>query len=151
LVTYGHTLYFKQYWSLIVGSLCLGASILVAYYNIPINGLLGLSLAFLTRRITYLIGFFIVSQKYFKVNYKIKEILHILSLFIFSAGIGVIMYFFVFDFLDLWNITVSFSISTIIFVGSTFLTKLVTREDSNFIKDLFRNYLKGVFPNRIGN
>ncbi len=150
LVTYGHTLYFKQYWSLIVGSLCWGASIVVAYFTIPINGLFGLSLAFLTRRTTYLIGFFIVSQHYFKINYKIKEIFHIISLFIVSAGIGALLYFFAFDFLGLWNVTVSFSISTLIFVGLTFLTKLVTKKDSIFVVDLFRNYLKGVLPNKTG-
>lgn len=151
LVTYGHTLYFKQYWNLIVGTLCWIAAILVAYFTIPIDGLLGLSLAYLTRRLTYLIGFFFVSQKYFKVKYRIKEILHIISVFIISAGTGVIMYYFVFDFLDLWNITASFSISTILFVALTFLTKLVTKEDSNFVVELFRNYFKGVIPKKTEN
>ncbi len=151
LVTYGHILYFKLYWNIIVGTLSWIITILVAYFTIPINGLYGLSLAYLTRRLTYLIGFFFVSQKYFKVNYNIKEIIHIVSVFIISAGVGTLMYFFVFDFLGWWNITVSFSISALIFVGLAFLTKLVTKEDWNFISDLFKNYFKGVKPNKTEN
>ncbi len=69
LVTYGHTLYFKQYWNLIVGTLCWIASILVAYFTVPLNGFLGVSFAYLTRRITFLIGFFFVSEKYSTVTY----------------------------------------------------------------------------------
>ncbi len=148
LVSFGHSLYFKQYWALIVGSICWGLSVLVAYFTIPIDGLFGLALAYLTRRLTYLIGFFFVSQKYFRVHYKIKEVLHMLSLFIISAGVGVIMYYFVFDFLDLWNITASFSISAIIFVAMALLTKLVTKKESNFVLGIFKSYMNGILPTK---
>ncbi len=152
IVTYGHGLYFKNYWNGIVGVISFIAAVVVAYFTIPINPLVGISLAYLTRRGLYFIGLFFVSQRYFKVKYDLKVLFSILLISAISIGLGVIFYFWVFSFLGYeTNIVISFSISTVLFFILVFVSKLVTRKDINFLTDIFKDYTKGFKQSRNRN
>ena len=142
---YGHTLYFKNYWNLIVGAITFILAALAAYYIIPINGLIGIGIAYLVRRVFYFLGLLIVSQKYFKVDYPKLTLAFITAVMIFSAGTGAILYYFAFGFLGTnLNILVSFGISTLLFCILVITLRLISRDDVKFITDLIRNYFKGV-------
>ncbi|MCE7739291.1 MAG: hypothetical protein GPJ50_07925 [Candidatus Heimdallarchaeota archaeon] len=69
---YGHALYFKNYWNLIVGIIAVLLASLTAFLIMPYDGLLALGAAYLVRRGIYFLGLAIVSQRYFKVDYPKK-------------------------------------------------------------------------------
>ncbi len=153
ITNYGHALYFKNYWNLIVGIISFILAALTAYFLVPIDGLLGIACAYLVRRFLYFFGLAIVSQKYFKVKYPIKILASIILVMIFSSGIGAILYYFAFTFLNTnFNVLLSFGISTILFCSIVAILKLITREDIKFLLDLFKSYFKGIrLPKIRGN
>ncbi len=145
ITNYGHALYFKNYWNLIVGTISFMFAVLTAYFLVPIDGLLGIALAYLVRRFLYFIGLAIVSQKYFKVKYPKKTLGSIILVMVSSAGIGAILYYFAFTFLNTnFNVLLSFGISTILFCCLVVIFKLITKEDIKFLLDLLKNYFKGI-------
>ncbi len=149
IITYGQGLYFKTYWNAICGLVSFVAAGVVAYFIIPIDGLLGISLAYLTRRSLYFVGLFTVSQRYFKIKYNLKIILTTLLISGISVGIGAILYFWAFTFLSFENnIILSFSLSTILFGILVYFSKIVTREDINLLIGIFKEYTKGMKPTR---
>lgn len=145
IVSYGHVLYFKNYWNLIVGVISFALAALVAYFVVPFNGLLGIGIAYLVRRFITLAALFAVSQRYFKVHYPKTTLMLILSIMLVSSGIGVVFHFYVFNFLlSTYNILISFSISTVLFCGLILLFKILTKKDIKFLSDIFRSYVKGI-------
>ena len=142
---YGHALYFKNYWNLIVGIIAVLLASLTAFLIIPFDGLLALGAAYLVRRGIYFLGLAIVSQRYFKVDYPKKTSLILVILTVFSAGIGTILYYLAFAFLgNNLSILVSFGIATIIFAIAVLVFKQITKEDIQFLLNLVKNYLKGM-------
>ncbi|MCE7749744.1 MAG: hypothetical protein GPJ51_15265 [Candidatus Heimdallarchaeota archaeon] len=105
----------------------------------------------MVRRGIYFLGLAIVSQRYFKVEYPKKTSLILVILMVFSAGIGTILYYLAFTFLNNnLNILISFGIATIIFAIAVLVFKLITREDIQFLLNIARNYFKnmGVTKNK---
>ena len=145
ITNYGHTLYFKNYWNLVVAIISFVFASLTAYFIVPIDGLLGLALAYLVRRALYFVGLFIVSSKYFSVKYPVKTLSLITLIMVISTGIGTLFYFFVFGFLNNnLNILLSFGISTILFCVFVLIFKLINKEEIMFLVNLFTNYFKGI-------
>ncbi len=144
ITTYGHTLYMKNYWSFIGGVISFILTCTVAYFLIPINGLLGIAVAYFTRRVTYLIIFHFVSQHYFKIKFKWLQTLLILFYMGVAGGIGAVLYFYAFPFIGLWNYTASFTISAIIFALLVLVSKFITKGDVKFLTGLFKSYIEGI-------
>ena len=137
-----------RYLTLVVGIITFIVAVVAAYFLIPINGLLGLGVAYLVRRGLYFFGLALVSRNYFRVNYPKSTLLLIPLIMAISAGIGTILYFFGFSFLTTNNsILVSFTISTVIFGLLVMATKSITKEDINFVLGLFKNYFGGLIIN----
>ena len=145
IISYGHSLYFKNYWNLIASLTSLLLASLVGYFIIPKNGLLGISFAYLTLRFFYFIGLTIISQQYFRIKYDIKLISKIILAIIVSILIGIFLYLFAFNFLDIYtNIIISFSISGIGFVAIIFVSKIITKDDFQFLKNIFNVYIQAI-------
>jgi len=145
IISYGHSLYFKNYWNLIASLTSLLLASLVGYFIIPKNGLLGISFAYLTLRVFYFIGLTIISQQYFRIKYDIKLISKIILAIIVSILIGIVLYLFAFSFLDIYtNIIISFSISGIGFVAIIFVSKIITKDDFQFLKNIFDVYIQAI-------
>lgn len=142
---YGHSLYFKNYWNLIVGVVAVLLAVLTAYFIMPFDGLLALGAAYLVRRTIYFLGLAIVSQRYFKVDYPKKITSSLFGVMVFSASIGAILYYLAFTFLNNnLNILISFGIATIVFAIAVLVFKLITREDIQFLLNIARNYFKNM-------
>jgi len=139
-MSYGHTLYYKTYWAAIgsVGGLIISA--IVGYFIIPILGLIGIGIVFVILRVIQFTFLFTVSQRYFKVNYRIMDYLKLVFSAIFSVGIGVIFYFFVFTPQTDTAIIVSFSISLILYVSLVLLLRLFTKKDLRYLMNIFYTY-----------
>jgi len=144
IIAYAHGLYLKIYWNAIVGTGSFGLAILVAYLVVPVNALIGIGSAVLTLRFTYLVGTAIVSNYYFKMKFKLKMILGIIVVIIATLGLALIFYFFVFDFLGIYNIVASFTIPIIMYLVLIFATKLIRKKDITYFIGLFKRYLQDV-------
>ena len=172
IVSYGHSLYFRNYWNLIIGTISIILAVLTGYFYIknhipsiignpsylidptsntlsilPVqaNELMGIALAYVVKDGTYFFGLAIVSQRYFKVRYQYKTLGAVLIFMVASIGIGVLFYLFVFQFLGEYNnIMLSFSISAIVFIIGVFITKLIKKDDLSFVYGLFKNYLQSI-------
>ncbi|MCK5157663.1 MAG: lipopolysaccharide biosynthesis protein [Candidatus Heimdallarchaeota archaeon] len=142
ILAYGHVLYFKLYWNAIFVTFAFGAAFLVAFYVIPINALIGLGAAFFTIRAVYSIGTIIVSQRYYKIKYDVKSLLKLISTFLISVSVGVLLYFFVFDSIAIYNVTISFSIGLVVFILAIVLTKQISKEEFRFFTSMFTDYFK---------
>ncbi|MHA1199810.1 MAG: lipopolysaccharide biosynthesis protein [Candidatus Heimdallarchaeaceae archaeon] len=142
ILAFGHSLYFKLYWNAIFITIAFGAAFVVAWFVIPINALMGLGASFFVIRAVYSTGTIIVSQFYYKVKYDLIGLLKIAVTFLISAGVGIICYYLAFDFAGIYNVTISFSISLVLFVAGVLLTKQVKKEDITFFSDLFKDYFK---------
>ena len=144
IIAYAQGLYLKIYWNAIVGSISFGLAFLVAYFVIPINALIGIGAAMLTLRFTYLVGTALASNHYFKIQLDLKMILSIVGVITFTLGLGIIFYYFVFDFLGLYNIVASFTIPLVMYLVLVLVTRLIKKEDITYFIGLFKNYLKDV-------
>ena len=144
IIAYAQGLYLKIYWNAIVGTGSFIIAGIIAYFVIPIDPLIGIGAAFFALRFTYLIGTAIASNHYFKINLDIKMIVSLAAVIIFTIGIGLIFYYFVFDFLGIYNRVVSFSIPVVIYLGLVIVTRLIKKKDIQYFVGLFKNYLQGV-------
>ncbi len=145
LVAYGNTLYFKNYWNLIVGAISFILAALAAYFIIPYNGLIGIGVAYLVRKFMYFLGMLIVSQKYFKIHYPKMMLVALIAVMITSAGMGAIFYYFVFNFLlYTTNIIISFSLSVVIFLLLVVIFRILKKDDIRFIYNIFKDYLQNI-------
>jgi len=145
LVAYGNTLYFKNYWNLIIGALSFIIATLSAYFIIPYNGLIGIGVAYLVRKFIYFLGMLIVSQKYFRIHYPKLMLITLIAIMILSVGLGTIFYYFVFDFLlYTTNIVISFSLSCIIFIVLIVIFRILKKDDLRFIYNIFKDYIQNI-------
>ena len=142
ILAYGHGLYFKVYWNAIFVTISVGAAVLVAYFVIPINPLLGLGASFFVIRAVYSTGLIIVSQFYYRIKYDFIVLVKLLTTFLISVGVGILLYLFVFNYIDIYNVTISFSISLGLFISVIILTKQIKKEDISFFTSMFKDYFK---------
>ncbi|MCE7740850.1 MAG: lipopolysaccharide biosynthesis protein [Candidatus Heimdallarchaeota archaeon] len=142
ILAFGHSLYFKLYWNAIFVTIAFGAAFVIAWFVIPLNPLLGLAAAFFVIRAVYSAGTILISRRYYKLKYDIKGLIHLVVIFLISAGVGVVCYYLAFDFLGIYNVTLSFSISLVLFVAGILLTKQIRRDDITFFTTLFKEYFK---------
>jgi hypothetical protein len=127
---------------LIAGILSIGSGVLVAYFTIPVLGLIGIGIVYIAIKAVHFVVLVIVSQKYFKVHYNYNNIIKILVAAIVSIGVGIIFYFFVISGGIYTQIVVPFLISSILYVGLVFLFRLVKREDYDFVKSLVKTFIE---------
>lgn len=144
IIGYGHSLYFKLYWDAISVTLALGVAFTVAYFVIPVNALLGLGASFFAIRVVYSLGAIVVSQRYYKIKHDYLVLVKLISTFLVSVGVGVIFYFFVFNDIALYNVTISFSISLVLFALTILVTKQIKKEDISFFTSMFKDYFKRI-------
>ncbi|MHA2358320.1 MAG: hypothetical protein ACXABK_06095, partial [Candidatus Heimdallarchaeaceae archaeon] len=140
IMSYGHTLYYKTYWAAIGSISGLIISAVVGYFIIPRLGLIGIGIVYVILRVIQFVFLFTVSQRYFKVNYRITDYLKLALAAIMSIGIGVVFYFYVFVPQTNNSIILSFTISLIIYIGLVILLKLFTRKDLNYLMNIFLTY-----------
>lgn len=142
IISYGHTLYYKNYWVLVAGVISIGLGVLIAYFTIPIMGLLAIGIVYITIKFTHFIVLLIVSQHYFKIHHDYRSILKTLAAAIISIGIGVIFNQLVITG-GIYTVTVvPFLISTVLYIGFVFLFKLIKRDDYNFVKNLVKSFIE---------
>jgi len=139
---YGHSLYYKNYWVLVAGVFSVVGGVFTAYFLIPIMGLMGIGIVFITIKAIKLLILLIVSQRYFKVHYNYWIILKILLAAGISIGVGVIFNLYVIQGTLTITLLVPFSISAALFVGLVFLFRLIKKEDYTFVKSLVKSYLE---------
>ncbi len=142
IIGYGHSLYFKLYWDAISVTLALGVGFLVAYFVIPINALVGLGASFFAIRVVYSMGAILVSQRYYKIKHDVIGLIKLSTTFIISVGVGVLFYFFVFNDIAIYNVTISFSISLVLFILAVIITKQIKKDDISFFTSMFKDYFK---------
>ncbi|MHA1408690.1 MAG: lipopolysaccharide biosynthesis protein, partial [Candidatus Heimdallarchaeaceae archaeon] len=65
IISYGHSLYYKNIWVLVGGISALIASTIVGYFAIPGLGLIGIGVVYLTLRTVQLVVMTTISQHYF--------------------------------------------------------------------------------------
>ena len=148
IIAFGHVLYLKLYWNAIFVTIAFGAAFAVAWFVIPINALLGLGASFFVIRAVYSIGTMIISQRYYKLNYDYVGLLKLFGISIVSVGVGIICYYFAFGFTGIYNVTISFSITLVLFIFGILITKQIKRDDIRFFTDLFKDYFKKFSKNK---
>jgi O-antigen/teichoic acid export membrane protein len=142
ITSYGHTLFYKNYWVMVAGVISIGLGVLVAYFAIPIIGLLAIGIVYVTIKLIHFIILLTVSQHYFKIQHDYRSILKILVAAIISIGIGIIFNLYVIPG-GIYTVTsVSYLISTILYVGLVFLFRLIKRDDYNFVKNLVKSFIE---------
>ena len=121
-----------QYFPLITG---LGAVVNVAvnFTLIPQFGIMGAAWATLASYVVMAGGLFIVSQKFYRINYEYKKIAKVFALIFIS---GVIYYYLISN--DMLNLGIKLLI-LIGFIASLFILKVVEKEEFVKVVSLFKN------------
>ncbi|MHA1420210.1 MAG: lipopolysaccharide biosynthesis protein [Candidatus Heimdallarchaeaceae archaeon] len=140
LLAYGHTLYYKNYWTTVAGVSAVIIATIVGVLIIPSLGLIGLGIVYLLIYAIQFIVLIIVSQHYFKIKYDISMIIRLSAVCIIATGTGMLLSNFAFI-NNPHSILISYSISSIVFAGSAILFKLISLEDVSFVKNLVKSYL----------
>ncbi len=141
IVAYGHNLRYKTYWQAIAGISSIAVSSVVAFFVLPITGLIGIGIVYIIFKGLNFTFLLIVSQRYFKVNYDIKVVLKLLLAAAISIGVGVIFYFFVVINLESrFNLLISFSTSGVLFIVLVFVLRLFTKKDIQFLKSMVTTF-----------
>jgi len=140
LITYGHTLYYKNYWNAIAAITAIIISAILGYFIIPTLGLIGLGLVYLSLTSIQFFILFFVSQHYFKVKFEIKLIIKILVLCGVSIGTGIIFNVTIFSFSE-YSLIYSFLLSSFIYIIGIFPLKLVGKKDIDFLKSVIKTYI----------
>ena len=140
LMAYGHTVYFKNYWTIVASSISVVITIPISYFSIINLGLIGMGITYLSLTSIQFFILIFVSQHYFKVKYDKIIFLKLLLTIIFSICIGCIFHFLIFLNFE-YSILVSFLIGTIFYTILVIVLKLLTRKDFDFLKSLVKNYL----------
>ena len=136
IMTYGHTLYYKTYWQAIGGISSIAVSTVVAIFVLPRTGLIGIGIVYIIFKGLYFTFMFIVSQKYFKVDYNILLLVRLILATAISIGVGLIFYFFVINLEYRFTRLISFSISGVIFLILVLAFRLFTKKDIQFLKSM---------------
>ncbi|GAG81873.1 unnamed protein product, partial [marine sediment metagenome] len=140
LLAYGHTLYYKNYWTTIAGVAAIIIATIVGVFIIPSLGLIGLGIVYLLISTIQFIVLIIVSQHYFKNKYDISLIIRLIAVCIIAIGIGMFLRNIVFI-NNPHSLLISYSISSAVFAGSVILFKLISLKDVSFLKNLVNSYL----------
>jgi len=127
LITYGHTLYYKNCWNAIAAITAIIISAILDYFIILTLGLIGLGLVYLSLTSVQFFILFFVSQHYFKVKFEIKLIIKILVLCEVSIGTGIIFNVTIFSFSE-YSLIYSFLLSSFIYIIGIFSLKLVGKK-----------------------
>ena len=140
IMTYGHNLYYKTYWQAIGGISSIAISTVAAIFVLPKYGLIGIGIVYVLFKGLNFTFMFIVSQKYFKVDYSIKLLLRLIIATAISIGMGLIFYFLVFNLEYRFNLLLSFSLGGVIFLILVLIFRLFTKKDIQFVKSLVTTF-----------
>ena len=139
LLAYGHTLYYKNYWAGIAGTVAIITAVIVGVFTIPHLQLIGLGLSYLCIPLIQFLFLMAVSQHYFKIRYDPRLLIKLLLSLIISISIGVLLNFMIIK-NSQYTILISYSISAVIFLLLSFILRLITKKDIVFIKNLITTY-----------
>ncbi len=142
IMVYGHTLFYKTYWSAVGGIISIMISGIVGYFVIPLTGLIGIGIVYLVFRILNFLIMFSISQHYFKVQYDPMVILKLVVSVLSSIGIGVIFFLWVFGPEYEYSIILSFVISAFCYFGLILVLRIIKKKDIDFVKMIIQNFRK---------
>ena len=140
LMAYGHAVYFKNYWTIVAGTISIAITIPIGYFSIINLGLIGMGITYLSLTSFQFFILIFVSQYYFKIKYNLRIFAKLILTIGVSISIGCIFHFVVFT-NQAYSLLYSFLISSVIYTVLVLILKLFTRKDINFIVSLVKNYL----------
>ncbi|MBY9001206.1 MAG: lipopolysaccharide biosynthesis protein [Candidatus Heimdallarchaeota archaeon] len=142
IMTFGYAFYMKTYWQIVAALISIPLATIAGFFIIPLNGLLGIGIAYLVFRVLFFVTLFIVSQHYYKINYDLFMYLRLFLATILAVGIGIIFYYYVFNPDYGLNLLASFSISGVLYAFFLVSFRLIKRADFDFVKNLGQTFLQ---------
>lgn len=143
MITYGHVLYFKNYWKLIASLVSISLASFTGIFLIPIYGLIGLAITIVIMKFFLFSILFLVSQHYFKIKFNKDAIIKIFFACLISITIGIWLRLMILD-KQIFSITISFGIATCVFALLIPLFKLVKPDDIEFLVGIVKKYVESI-------